>query len=323
MPGRGPRPRRRRQRLGRQPLWPVMTRSPLAGFARSPRETTSSPRCGDSHVHIPSAWLTGVVDHASGFRTRSPGAFTNRSSRVHSSVAPPSMAHRAICRSNTRGPRTFRSTAVCTSRAANPGPEVNTTTPPSSSSARRNRAASSGLDGPPSAAGCVDDAPEFGDRLFRHAATAARVARLLDRALSGSVLRGPPPVRIHEQIRVDCDHASRPRESCIVARSATSTPGGSPPATVTHPIATRRRRPRSRSSGRRRSSARSPRSTSSRSGRRISAARFFAATTRSSGSSTVAFIQETVTPYSRIRKRNRTAAGRSCASPESRPAENP
>ncbi len=94
-------------------------------------------------------------DPASGFRTRNPGILTNRSSRVHSSVAPPSMAHRAICRSNTRGPRTLRSTAVCTRRAAKPGPGVNTTTPPSSSSARRNRAASSGLDGPPSAAGCV------------------------------------------------------------------------------------------------------------------------------------------------------------------------
>ena len=170
-------------------------------------------------------WPTAAVpeDHASGFRSRSPGTFTNRSSRVHSSVAPPSMAHKAIWRSNTRGPRTFRSAAVCTSRAANPG---------------------------------------------------------------------PAPVRVHEQIRIDLDHASDLRESCIAARSATSTPGGSPPETVTHLIATRRCRPRLRASGRRRSSARSPRRTSSRSGRRISAARFFAASTRSSGSSTVTFIQK-------------------------------
>lgn len=79
-----------------------------------------------------------------------------------------------------------------------------------------------------------------------------------------------------------------------------STPGGSPPGTVTHLIfrATRRALPPDGEA----SSRRRPRSISTLSGVRVSAARFLARIRRSSGRSTVVFIQETIFPYSHIRQ---------------------
>ena len=79
--------------------------------------------------------------------------------------------------------------------------------------------------------------------------------------------------------------------SCIAARSDTSTPGGSPPATVIQQFAGTFARRREEACA---SSARRPRSIRARSGWRSSAARFFAAMNSSSGISTVIFIVECI-----------------------------
>ncbi len=91
-----------------------------------------------------------------------------------------------------------------------------------------------------------------------------------------------------------------------------STPGGSPPGTVTHLIfvATRRALPRDGEA----SSRRRPRSISTLSGVRVSAARFLARIRRSSGRSTVVFIQENIFPYYHIRQSVAVCAADSCAS---------
>ena len=96
-------------------------------------------------------------------------------------------------------------------------------------------------------------------------------------------------MRVDEQVGVDRDHRCSRSHSCIIARSDTSTPGGSPPSTVTQRIV--RALPSVRLAVRP-SSARKPRSIRTRSGCRSSAARCLAAMKRSSGRSTVVFIWE-------------------------------
>jgi hypothetical protein len=128
------------------------------------------------------------------------------------------------------------------------------------------------------------------------------------------VLRAPGSMRVDEKIGVDRDHDFALIQSWREERSATSKPGGSPPGATTHRIFRETRRPRLLAEEAA-SSRRSPRSINTRRGVRESTARLFARMSRSSGRSTVVFIQETINPYSHIPifvKTNRIRALSSC-----------
>jgi hypothetical protein len=138
-----------------------------------------------------------------------------------------------------------------------------------------------------------DDAEKLGDARECDPAPTRRIQCRLDRPAGTGVLRSGRSMRRDEQVGVDRDHRCRRSHSCIIARSDTSTPGGSPPSTVTQRIV--RALPSVRLAVRP-SSARKPRSIRTRSGCRSSAARCLAAMKRSSGRSTVVFIWENSFP---------------------------